>query len=285
MIASMALVPAAVGLIGPWHSGTASESRIATGFAWICVFVAFVLTCLRFGRGGRTSIDLGPLLERLDRIAAALERSRLQVPTISGAPIDDSAAIVAAIEGSRWSEADAWLADHADHPDVSKLTVRRTDAKAAAAAKVREELAAARDVHDPDRVLELREALSALDSPEALKELDGPLVKWLLTLLMKRMRAGTVRPDVAELARKIAERFPTTIEGASLRASLPTLRRSAGLCPRCVRPYKGIDDACPICLGAILPSEGESDPVAPASDDPPARNWQDDPSLDELDAI
>jgi predicted amidophosphoribosyltransferase len=58
-----------------------------------------------------------------------------------------------------------------------------------------------------------------------------------------------------------------TPEGASLRASLPTLRRAAGLCARCARPYKGIADACPACLtGAPTPTtddDGEAEDLDP----------------------
>jgi predicted amidophosphoribosyltransferase len=46
----------------------------------------------------------------------------------------------------------------------------------------------------------------------------------------------------------VADAFDSTPEGASLRAALPTLRRSVGLCARCGRPYNGIADACPACL-------------------------------------
>ena len=69
-----------------------------------------------------------------------------------------------------------------------------------------------------------------------------------MALIQKRLRAGTIRIDVVELAAKVAERFDHTSEGASLRAALPTLRRSAGLCARCGKPYTGIADACPVCL-------------------------------------
>jgi predicted amidophosphoribosyltransferase len=62
-----------------------------------------------------------------------------------------------------------------------------------------------------------------------------------------------VQGDVAELAARAAESFGDTPEGASLRASLPTLRRSAGLCPRCAQPYAGIDEACPQCLAGLVP--------------------------------
>jgi hypothetical protein len=92
-------------------------------------------------------------------------------------------------------------------------------------------------------------------------------------LIQKRMWTGTVRADVAELAAKIADHFGHTREGASLRASLPTLRRSAGLCARCGRPYTGIDDACPACLagpGPAPPPEAWGESPGGDSGGPPA---------------
>ncbi len=87
-------------------------------------------------------------------------------------------------------------------------------------------------------------------------------------LLMRRMRTGSVGGDVARLADRIASEFPDSPEGASLKASLPTLRRSAGLCARCSQPYTGIEAACPECLAApasagptLLPFPDEPEPV------------------------
>ncbi len=114
--------------------------------------------------------------------------------------------------------------------------------------------------------------LVPLLSPDARRELDRDLIRWFLALLMKRMRTGTVRGDVATLAARVAEVFPDTPEGASLRASLPTLRRSAGLCPRCAKPYTGVEDACPECLAAtpgptILPLRDEDEQEANGQQD------------------
>jgi hypothetical protein len=143
-------------------------------------------------------------------------------------------------------------------------------------------LKAAQEVGDPDRVLDIHAQLAAVLTAEALAEVEGQVAKWFLALIMRRLRGGTVRPDVAELAAKVAERFPRSVEGASLRASLATLRRSAGLCPRCARPYRGIADACPICLAgpsAQSPEAGGNGQpagqsawkdVPPAEDEPPS---------------
>ena len=93
----------------------------------------------------------------------------------------------------------------------------------------------------------------ARDLPRRGPSLDGQrraaleqeLAKWFLTLIHRRLRTGKVQADVVQLATQVAETFAATVEGASVRASLPTLRRSVGLCPRCAQPYTGVADACP----------------------------------------
>jgi hypothetical protein len=112
------------------------------------------------------------------------------------------------------------------------------------------QLQAARQVNDPARVLELYQVVVAsLDSPTR-GDLERDLARWFLALIQRRLRIGKIQADVVVLATQVAETFATTVEGASLRASLPTLRRSVGLCPRCASPYTGLGEACPKCLAA-----------------------------------
>ena len=141
---------------------------------------------------------------------------------------------------------------------------------------MREELTAAQGVNDPERLLEIHARLAPVLDAGALAEVEAQVVKWFLALIMRRLRGGTVRPDVAELATKVAERFPRSVEGASLRASLGTLRRSTGLCPRCARPYRGISDACPLCL--VAPTDSVSGPV---TDGALKAEWGEEPPSEE----
>ena len=164
-----------------------------------------------------------PLLDRLDRIAAALERK-------------PSAMIAGPLDADRSPFASTGI----EKPS--------TPAIEGAVDRLLGELKAAQSVSDPARVLELRDQLAASIPADSLKEVDSQLAKWFMQLVMKRLRTGSIQPDLAALVGQIAERFGQTVEGASLRASLPTLRRSAGLCARCARPYRGIADACPVCL-------------------------------------
>jgi hypothetical protein len=181
-------------------------------------------------------------------------------------PVDLSAVELALVE-RRWEAAETLLAKHADHPRAARLAEELDSARRATAADLLGELNAALEVNDPERVLEIHATLATTLPSEGLTEHESRIVKWSLALIMKRLRTGTARPDVAALAAKVAERFPKTVEGASLRASLPTLRRSAGLCARCAKPYRGIADACPECLAgpplADHPPGDDLDPPSP----------------------
>ncbi len=120
-------------------------------------------------------------------------------------------------------------------------------------------LEAARAANDPERVLQLREELLPLLDPQTRGALDRDLGGWLIRLIQRRLVAGNLTVEIVSLAGRVAAALGSTQEGASLRASLPTLRRGAGLCPRCGEPYPGIDDACPKCLGPQPVFAGVSD--------------------------
>ncbi|HEY2155064.1 MAG TPA: hypothetical protein VGH33_05510 [Isosphaeraceae bacterium] len=273
------LAVAAIALVLPWN-------RAATGLAALAVLAAYGLTCWGLGRSSAPEAetpDLAALLDRLDRIAVALESP----PAIQTERFDGFATMAAAIAEGRWADAEAMLAEHPDHPDAPRYSHQFASARQAAGDAMREELKAAQEVNDPDRVLEIHAGLAAVLTAEALADLDGKVLKWFLALIMRRLRGGTVRPDVADLAARVAERFPRSVEGASLRASLATLRRSAGLCPRCAKPYRGIAEACPVCLAsaqaaaengvvAVVPWAEES-PVDPEPSPEPSPGGLDHP--------
>lgn len=258
------LAVASLALVGPWR-----REEVAAGVAAASVVAALGLACWDLGRRGTATApplaEAGPLLDRLDRIAAVLE-ARPAAPTPTTA-IDGLATMAAAIAEGRWADAEAMLAEHPDHPRAARFAEELSAAREDAAADLRGKLEAAQAVNDPERVLELHGGLAPLLTAEALAEVEGAVVKWFLALIMRRLRGGTVGPDVADLAARVAERFPRSVEGASLRASLATLRRSAGLCPRCARPYRGIAEACPLCLA----SPATAGPPVEAAPPPPPR--------------
>ena len=211
-------------------------------------------------------------LPLLERIAAALERAP------STAAADGRAGgfveFRKAVDEGRWVHADAIVRDltreYPDDPAVLALADELGRLRQFAIADLSDRIEAARLANDPDGAIGSRDELAQILHGDAIKEVDRPLVRWLMGLVQRRLRTGTIGADVVGLAGRVAESFGGTAEGASLRASLPTLRRSAGLCPKCAEPYKGVGDACPRCLAASSSPTPSSPPieVAPDEDDP-----------------
>ena len=191
----------------------------------------------------------------LERIAAALESGSTGPRAAANNPREHAVAELRRVmRAGELAQAAIILGDfQLDFPDAvegSALAEELAHSSRAAIEERRARLDAARSAGDPDASIALRDELAPLLDPAAREALDSDLLKWLMSLLMKRLRAGTVKPDVAALAARVAGSFAHRPEGASLRASLPTLRRSAGLCARCAQPYVGVEDACPECLVA-----------------------------------
>jgi hypothetical protein len=249
-----------------WIGSDALSERSATARGMsVAATAAAVIAAYGFGRARREPARndteaIGPIM---DRIATALERSPWAVERPPSVAAEAVGEVRRAIVEGEWKRVELLSAAHVDHPAHAVLVGEAIEARRTAANRLRDELEAARAVPDPERVLELHDALVELLEEDELREFRKAEVGWFVKLIMKRMRTGTVRGDVAELAAKVADRFATTVEGASLRASLPTLRRSAGLCPRCGQAYRGLGDACPACLAA---STGAAAPRAETRD-------------------
>ncbi len=158
-----------------------------------------------------------------------------------------------ALTQSHWDEANRLIEQIRLHPDPDNL--RQADRlrkrwREEQILQLGKQIDASRAANDPTSVLTLHARLSPLLQDDSRTENDRELVNWFMKVLMKRMRTGTVSEDVPLLAEHVAERFPHTREGASLKASLGTLRRSAGLCPTCTQKYTGVEKACPECLAS-----------------------------------
>ena len=175
----------------------------------------------------------------------------LRVPPAAFERARAMAEIVRAMRAAEWAEAETRLGEfEVEFPGDPELAQLKDELAKAREGMVRESLArlvAAREVNDPGRVLDLyQELVPSLEDPHRAS-LDKDLAAWFLSLIHRRLRTGKVQADVVQLAARFADNFAATVEGASVLASLPTLRRSVGLCPRCAEPYTGVADACPSC--------------------------------------
>lgn len=187
------------------------------------------------------------LAPSLARAVAALER--LAEGTAGGAGRSAAAVRRAILEG-RWGRAEQFLAGIArDDPDAAEapaLAAELARARQAEADDLRGRLDAARAADDPETVLACRDALTQHLRGAALADLDRRVVRWLVDLIQRRARAGAATPELADLAARVADTFGDTPEGVALLDALPTLRRRAGLCTGCGRPFRG-GDVCPDC--------------------------------------
>ena len=216
------------------------------------------------------AIALARIEDRLETIASSVERSTAAPAAIDAKLVRFTEARLAIRQG-RWDDArrhlDEFQTFHPDDLDAPRLARELDDARDSAGKDLLAKVAAAREVNDPERVIELRDELRQLLPSEELRAIDRDLAKWFMTLIHRRLRTGTVKPDVAVLAAKVSASLDETPEGASLRASLPTLRRAAGLCPRCGQPYTGVGEACPACLTGTVGSPGFSAPAEESDPD------------------
>jgi hypothetical protein len=189
------------------------------------------------------------MIPTLGRIAGALEKP--STSTQGNAVESPATTVRRAIAERRWEQAEGLIESlgHASQAasEASMLAEELEQARNRLVEIHRQELESGRAVDDPDRVLDARDALTLHLRGERLVELDRQLVRWLVDLLQGWVRSGHEPAETALLATRIAETFGDTAEGTSLRAALPNLRRRAGLCPRCARPFKGRGDACPRC--------------------------------------
>jgi hypothetical protein len=189
-----------------------------------------------------------------------------------------------AIGLGQWSTVESLIAQlEASTPGDAGLMVLKEQCASARARVQHDQLAqlnAARDVNDPDTVLSIYQNLGSVLDDAARRVLERDLARWFLSVIRRRLAGGKIQADVVRLAERVAEIFAATVEGASVRASLPTLRRSVGLCPRCAAPYAGIGDACPACLAGR--SQGSGRPESNGDEEHPAAAHEDDTSEPDL---
>ncbi len=191
----------------------------------------------------------------MSRIALGLDR----VAQGGIGPIPDSKpgktiameGITKAIEQERWDRAErllqGFLRDFEGDPEAAVLETELREKRQEATVRLLAQLEAAKGARDPERVLDLRDQLTLHLRGDRLNEIDRSTIQWLIQLLQRKLRSGSIDQSVVGIAARAAQGFADLPEGASLMASLPTLRRAAGLCPRCAMPYRGLEDVCDEC--------------------------------------
>jgi hypothetical protein len=245
----------------------AAAGALAGWGAWILSRLASAVILAYFERFARISDELETHANRalvtIERIGSALEqRGESADPAVAGRA-RSLTEIGRATRSAQWVEAEALLRefDLAFPGDASSAALR-DDLAAARRGSIEASLAeikAAREVNDPDRVLELYHVLAPGLETGPRRSLESELATWFLGVIHGRLRSGKIQADIVHLAGRFAESFAATIQGASVRASLATLRRSVGLCPVCAQPYAGIADSCPQCSGRVAaPPAGAS---------------------------
>jgi len=206
-----------------------------------------------FVDGAQAAVQTSYLIETrlvpgITRLAAALE----SFEAAAGGLETLSAGVRKATRERRWGRAERLLdAARRDDPhstEIAALAAEVDRAQQAEVAGLVARLDAARGADDPDQVITCRDALTQHLRGGPLRDLDRRVVRWLTEAVERRARSGPATTELAALAARVADSFGDTPEGAALLATVPDLRRRAGLCPDCAHPYRGKADACPDCL-------------------------------------
>jgi hypothetical protein len=215
----------------------------------------------------RGATHLERIAQIAERIARILEQAGAMTPQSDRLRLDRAGSmseIERAVRSSQWEQAQsllrAFAAEFPNDPQQALLEAELHQARHDANQQHFAKLEAAREVNDPEGVLETYLILAGSLEADAKAALDRDLAKWFLALIHRRLRTTKIQPDVVQLASRFAETFASTLEGASVRAALPTLRRSVGLCPRCGSTYGGTGDACPKCRETIQLRSASPDP-------------------------
>jgi hypothetical protein len=115
------------------------------------------------------------------------------------------------------------------------------------------------------KVIELRDALTQYLKGESLHDLDRELVRWLRELIERRTLAGTVNAGLAGGVARALDSFGDMPQADPLRASLPGLRRRAGLCQDCGQTVANHETTCADCKPRRAARPAGSDPVSRTS--------------------
>jgi hypothetical protein len=194
------------------------------------------------------------LLEKTNETLASQVATKPQSEIVSKIVEARQQAIDAVREAVRrdwWDEARRLAAAFAEQfpaaPDAKDLAAQVETAFSRKVQSLREQLDAAESAADAETMLNTRDRLSGYLNGTELYQVDRRVAHWMAAHLREALAAGRAR-EVVHLAERVVDAFgDTTNEGAQVRTALPTLRRSAGLCPDCGQPYDVSLVRCPAC--------------------------------------
>ena len=173
--------------------------------------------------------------------------------------------IRARIHSEHWEQARRLILNFVEHfpdsPHVATLSDDFESARRQKAESLRQTLLDAQKAGDATQVLQARDRLTQYLSGDPLTKLDEQVVTWLVGHIRARLVGGRAK-EVVRLAEQVAETFADVPAAAPLRQSLPTLRRSAGLCPSCGNPYDVELPECPSCQAKRRPSRIQTETKA-----------------------
>lgn len=160
-------------------------------------------------------------------------------------------AVREAVRREWWDQARRLAASFAEQfpaaPEAKDLAAQVEAAFTRKVQSLREQLDTAERASDSEVMLNTRDRLSGYLNGTELYQVDRRVAHWMAAHLREALAEGRAR-EVIHLAERVVDAFgDTTNEGAQVRAALPTLRRSAGLCPDCGQPYDVSLVRCPAC--------------------------------------
>jgi hypothetical protein len=196
------------------------------------------------------------LLEKSNESTAGITAPPTHAVAITAPPSDEPRqeaidAVREAVRRESWDQArrlaSTFAAEFRDAPEAKDLAGQVDAAFTRKLQSLRDQMDQAERANDCEGLLNLRDRLSGLLNGTELYQVDRRVAHWVARYLREALAAGKAK-EVVHLAERVVDAVgDSTQEGAQIRGSLPTLRRSAGLCAECGQPSDVRLARCPIC--------------------------------------
>jgi DNA-binding GntR family transcriptional regulator len=194
------------------------------------------------------------LLEQANETMAALGSAPVRLaaaPTANEACIKAIEAVRDAVRREAWDQARqlavAVTNRFHDVPEAKAVPAYVESSVNKKLLVLREQLGQFEQSCDCEGMLNVRDRLSGILNGTELYQVDRRVAHWVAKYLRESLAAGKAG-DVIHLAERATDVVgESTPEGAQIRATLATMRRSAGLCPECGQPSDTRLARCPEC--------------------------------------